>query len=276
MRFRYLLLVVLCLALLVACQGGETTTTSEPQATAEPQPDPQPEPEADPEPETAGPGADGELVVYSGRSESLVQPIIDRFEEGTGIEVEVRYAGTAELAATLLEEGANSPADVFYAQDPGGLGAVEAAGLLAPVPAELLAQVPARFASPDGQWVGISGRARVVVYHTELVSQEELPDDMEGFTDPQWQGRIGWAPTNGSFQAMVTTMRAVWGEERTRAWLEGIQANEPVAYEYTDVLSRKLSDKRWQDLKPVLGTLLSRAELTIVYFTWRPSSPDPA
>lgn len=171
------------------------------------------------------------LILYSGRSESLVAPIIEQFSQASGIEVEVRYGGTAELAATLLEEGENSPADIFYAQDPGGLGAVERAGMLAALPDEILEQVSARFASNTGQWVGISGRARVVVYNNERLSLEDLPDDIWGFVEPEWKGRIGWAPTNGSFQAMVTGMRAIWGEEKTEQWLTGIQANEPVAYE---------------------------------------------
>jgi iron(III) transport system substrate-binding protein len=171
------------------------------------------------------------LIVYSGRSESLVAPIIEQFVEATDVDVEVRYGGTAELAATMLEEGENSPADVFYAQDPGGLGALEAAGMLAELPAEITDNVPERFTSPGGQWVGISGRARVVVYNTKTLSPADLPDDLWGFTDPKWRGRIGWAPTNGSFQAMITGMRSIWGEERTREWLMAIQANEPVVYE---------------------------------------------
>lgn len=175
--------------------------------------------------------ASNRLILYSGRSESLVNPIIEQFSEASGIEVEVRYGGTAELAATLMEEGENSPADIFYAQDPGGLGAIEEAGLLAELPAGILGKVPVRYASDSGQWVGISGRARVVVYNNELLSPEDLPADIWGFVDPEWKGRIGWAPTNGSFQAMVTGMRAVWGEEKTEQWLSGIQANEPVVYE---------------------------------------------
>lgn len=171
------------------------------------------------------------LVVYSGRSESLVKPLIDRFQQETGIQVQVRYGSTPEIAATLLEEGRNSPADVFYAQDPGGLGAVATAGMLAELPAAILQKVPARFASADGQWVGISGRARVVVYNTNALSEDDLPADLWGFTDPQWRGKIGWAPTNGSFQAMVTGMRAIWGDDETRRWLAGIQANNPVVYE---------------------------------------------
>ena len=173
----------------------------------------------------------GTLVIYSGRSENLVGPIITQFTEATGINVEVRYGSTSEMAATLLEEGANSPADVFFAQDPGGLGAVANAGLLAPLSDDILNQVKPQFRSADGAWVGVSGRARVVVYNTDSLTEADLPADIWDFTDPQWADRIGWAPTNASFQAMVTAMRLSWGEEKTREWLEGIQANNPVTFE---------------------------------------------
>lgn len=224
-RILWPLLLAALLLVAVACQSN-TPAENTPAAT---EPVPAEEtPETEVEPEPADPG---QLVIYSGRSESLVQPIIDQFAQATGIDVQVRYGSTAEMAATLLEEGANSPADVFYAQDPGGLGAIDAAGMLAPLPEETLALVPERFQSDDGNWVGISGRARVVAYNTDTLSEEDLPDDLMGFTDPEWRGRIGWAPTNGSFLAMVTAMRSVWGEEQTREWLQGIQANEPVVFE---------------------------------------------
>ena len=172
----------------------------------------------------------GRLVVYSGRSEALVAPIIERFAAETGIQVDVRYGSTSEMAATILEEGRNSPADVYYAQDPGALGALAARGLFAPLPPEITADVASRFVADDHSWVGISGRARVVVYNTDMVDPADLPDDLWGFLEPEWNGRIGWAPTNGSFQAMLTGMRAVWGEAETREWLRGIQANNPVVY----------------------------------------------
>ena len=168
------------------------------------------------------------LTVYSGRSESLVGPIIDQFRDATGIQVLVKYGSTSEMAATLLEEGKNTPADIFFAQDPGGLGAV--VDMLAPLSEEVLGLVPQWARSPDGKWVGISGRARVVVYNTESVRPDDLPGSLSGFTDPMWKGRLGWPPTNGSFQAMVTSMRVIWGDDRTREWLEGIQANEPRVY----------------------------------------------
>lgn len=181
--------------------------------------------------EVAAPAHPGSLVVYSGRSESLVGPIIAQFAEATGIHVEVRYGSTSEMATAILEEGANSPADVFFAQDPGGLGAVANVGLFAPLPESLLSRVSAEFRSPGGLWVGISARARVVVYNTDRLTPEDLPDEIWDFTDSRWKGRIGWAPTNGSLHAMVTAMRVAWGDERTREWLEGIQANNPAAFE---------------------------------------------
>lgn len=110
-------------------------------------------------------GAGGELVIYSGRSENLVAPLIEEFEKETGINVEVRYGGTAEMAATILEEGDNSPADVFFAQDAGSLGALAQAGRLEKLPDETVNKVDARYRGLDGEWVGASGRARAGVQH---------------------------------------------------------------------------------------------------------------
>ncbi|MBE7552958.1 MAG: extracellular solute-binding protein [Anaerolineales bacterium] len=172
----------------------------------------------------------GDLTIYSGRGEELVGPLLDQFEQETGLNVEVRYGSTAEMAATILEEGPNSPADIYYGQDAGALGALAAAGRLAPLPEDVLSQVDPRFRSPDGLWVGTSGRARVVVYNTQKLSEADLPDDIFGFCAPEWQGRLGWAPTNGSFQAFITALRVVEGEERAREWLSCIQANEPVVF----------------------------------------------
>ena len=180
----------------------------------------------------AGGGSDGgTVVVYSGREEELIGPLLEQFEEESGVGVEARYGDSAELAATLAEEGGNSPADVFFAQDPGALGAVEGQGLLAELPDELLERVDERFRDPDGHWVGTSGRARVLAYSTELVSADELPESVFDLTDPAWKGKLGISPTNGSFQAFVTVMRLTEGDEVTREWLEGILANEPKIYD---------------------------------------------
>jgi iron(III) transport system substrate-binding protein len=173
---------------------------------------------------------EGSLVVYSGRSEELVGPIFEQFEEESGVDVQVRYGDTAELAATILEEGPNSPADLFFAQDPGALGALSDAGLFAELPVGILERVEGRFRSPDNLWVGTSGRARVVAYNTDELKEGDLPNSILDFTDPKWEGRIGWAPTNGSFQAFVTALRNIEGEETAREWLQGIEDNNPFVY----------------------------------------------
>lgn len=171
------------------------------------------------------------LVVYSGRSESLVGPLIEQFEAASGLDVEVRYGGTPEMAATILEEGDNSPADVFFGQDAGSLGALAQAGRLSPLPEALLNQVDARFRGPNGDWVGASGRARVLVYNTDELQEGDLPADVFALTGPEWQGKVGWAPTNASFQSFVTALRQLDGDEATRQWLEAMLANDVQSYD---------------------------------------------
>lgn len=181
-------------------------------------------PGAQPSQPAADPAAPGSLTVYSGREEALVKPLIDKFKEQTKIDVKVRYGDTAELAATIMEEGDKSPADVFFAQDAGALGALAAAGRLNKLPDKYLNQVESRFRSPKGEWVGVSGRARTVVYNTSLLKEADLPDSILGFTDAKWKGKLGWAPTNGSFQAFVTGLRLAVGDAEAAKWLKGIKA----------------------------------------------------
>lgn len=172
------------------------------------------------------------LTIYSGRGESLVGPIIAQFSEQTGIEVEVLYGNTAGIANQIIEEGANSPADVYYGQDGGALGALAQAGLLAELPAEILDQVDPAFRSPNGEWVGTTLRARVLVYNPVLVEELglELPNSILDLVNPEYAGLVGWAPENASLQAQVTALRVLIGEEATAEWLDGMVANEAVSF----------------------------------------------
>ncbi len=185
----------------------------------------------DGEPAADTPDEPGSLVVYSGRSEELIAPLIAEFEAATGIDVEVRYGDTAEMAAQILEEGDNSPADVFFGQDAGALGALGAEGRLVALSDEQLDLVPDGLKDDEGRWVGTSARARVVVYNTDDLTEADLPDSILDFVDPAWKGRLGWAPTNGSFQSFVTALRVLEGEDGARAWLEGIKANDPAVFD---------------------------------------------
>lgn len=192
--------------LLTACSPGEQDTTTPPENEEKP------------------------LVVYSGRNQSLIDDLLKKFEEATGQTTEVRYGGTAELAATLLEEGSGSPCDVFIAQDAGALGAVAQKSLFRPLPSDVLERIPNQFRSPQGDWVGLSGRARVVVYNTERITPEELPQSLEETADERFKGRFGVAPANGSFQAHMAVYHAVHGADALNSLLDGMVANEPQRY----------------------------------------------
>jgi iron(III) transport system substrate-binding protein len=172
---------------------------------------------------------DGKLTIYSGREEELVAPLFERFEQQTGTEVEVRYGDSAELAAAIAEEGENSPAEVFFAQDPGSLGALE--NRLAELPEGILERVPARYRDEGGHWVGTSGRVRVIAYNTDALAEEEVPDSVFELVDARWKGRVGVAPTNASFQAFVSAMRLSQGEPKTMEWLEDLKDNGVKFYE---------------------------------------------
>jgi iron(III) transport system substrate-binding protein len=169
---------------------------------------------------------DKKLTVYSGRGESLVKPVLQKFTAATGIEIEARYGDTAQMAAQLTEEGDRTAADVFIAQDAGGLGAVAKRGLFATLPDDVLAKVPAEFRARSGQWVGVTGRARTLVYNPDLVAAADLPKSVFDVIGPAWRGKIAIAPTNGSFQAFVTSLRVGPGEAKATEFLAGLKANQ--------------------------------------------------
>lgn len=223
MRLRPLVLPILVAGLVLAACGeeaGDSTTSAAVATTA-----------ADTTAVNDTTGADGSLVLYSGRNENFVEPVVTAFTEETGIEVEVRYAGTSDLAATIVAEGAASPADVFWAQDPAFIGGLANQGLLAELPEDVLAKVDDEYVDGNGRWVGITARSRVLVYNTDLVAEDELPATIWDLAEPAWSDRLGMAPTNGSFVAFVTGMVLTEGEERTREWLESVAANDPVVFD---------------------------------------------
>jgi iron(III) transport system substrate-binding protein len=179
---------------------------------------------------TTAPAQTTSLTIYSGRDAGLVKPIMDRFTEETGITLNVRYASSATLATALVEEGGNSPADVYWSQEPGTLGLVAARGLLARLPQATIGKVSPRFTTPSRRWVGTSARSRVLVYNTDALTPAQLPDSVWDLTSSRWKGKVGIAPTNASFQAFLGATIHLYGANRVREWLEGLQANEVTFY----------------------------------------------
>jgi iron(III) transport system substrate-binding protein len=170
------------------------------------------------------------LTLYSGRNQELIEPLLDRFTEETGISVEFKGGDSAELALLIEQEGDRSPADVFISQSPGATSYLADKDRLRDLSPEVLDLVPADDRGSDGRWVGLSGRVRTLVYNTDMVDEADLPDSVLDLTDAQYDGQVALAPTNGSFQDFVSAMRVQLGDEATQEWLDGMAANNSPAY----------------------------------------------
>ena len=168
-----------------------------------------------------------ELTIYSGRSEEFIAPFFAEWEAESGIKLNIRYGDSAELAAQILEEGKNSPADLFLSQDAGSLGAVADAELFTTLPEGVATTIPATFVAANRKWVGVTGRARVFAYSPSL---KTLPKSVTDLTGPEYKGLLGIAPSNASFQAFVTALINEKGEATAEAWLKGLAENDVKIY----------------------------------------------
>lgn len=162
---------------------------------------------------------DETITVYSGRSQNLIGPLLERFAEETGIDVQVRYGGSTDLALLLQEEGARTPADVFISRSPGPIGFLAERDLLAELDGDVLGLAPS---SPSGYWVALTGRQRVLVYNKDLFDPADLPTSIYELTEEEWLGRVALAPTNGSFQDFFTLFRLSDGDDAALAWLTAL------------------------------------------------------
>ncbi len=169
---------------------------------------------------------DKELLVYTGRKAKYAQPLFDLYSKKTGVKIIVKEGKTAALANTILREGQHSPADIGFAQESSNLGALSAIGLLAKLPSTTLEKVDSRYESPKGDWIGTSGRARVLVYNKKMIKKTDLPKSIADLQDKKWKGKLGWAPKNGSFQSHVTAMVKVWGKDKTGNWIVAMKEND--------------------------------------------------
>lgn len=173
----------------------------------------------------------GTLVMYSGRDEELIADLVPDLEKAAGVDVEVRYGDSPEMAAQILEEGENTDADLFFSQDAGALGALAEKDVLTELPDETLDLVDERFRADDGTWVATSARARVIAYDPGQVDEADVPNSLDELVEPTWKGKVGYAPTNASWQAFVTAIRVLKGEDEAREWLTSFKNNDPQTFD---------------------------------------------
>ena len=165
------------------------------------------------------------ITVYNAQHEELLEEIAPLFTEETGIEVELRNGDDFELANQLVQEGDASPADVFLTENSPAMSLVDREGLFAPLEQETLDLVPARYSPDNGHWMGFVARSTVLVHHTASVGEDELPGSILELAEPEWAGRVAFSPSGADFQAIVSAVLELEGEQATAAWLEGLAAN---------------------------------------------------
>ncbi|MGX5870432.1 extracellular solute-binding protein [Enterobacter cloacae] len=165
------------------------------------------------------------IVVYNAQHENLVKSWVDGFTKETGIKVTLRNGDDSELGNQLVQEGSASPADVFLTENSPSMVLVDNAKLFAPLDAETLKQVPAEYRPAHGRWIGIAARSTVFVYNPEKLSEQQLPKSLMDLAKPEWKGRWAASPSGADFQAIVSAMLALKGEQATLEWLKAMKAN---------------------------------------------------
>jgi iron(III) transport system substrate-binding protein len=165
------------------------------------------------------------IVVYNAQHEALTQAWASGFTKETGIKVTIRNGSDMQFANQIVEEGPASPADVFLTENSPGMALVDEAGLFAPVDADTLAQVPDTFKAADGHWIGVAARSTVFVYDKTKLKESDLPKSLLDLADPAWKGRWGAAPAGADFQAIVSALLELKGEDVTKSWLKALKEN---------------------------------------------------
>jgi iron(III) transport system substrate-binding protein len=166
-----------------------------------------------------------DLVIYNAQHEQLLDELIPLFEEESGLEVELRSGKDLEMANQIVEEGDDSPADVFLTENSPAMSIVDNAGLFAELPESATATIPEQYVPADRSWTGFLARSTVAMYNTDTMTEADMPASILDFAKPEWKGRVAFSPTGADFQAIVSAVLALEGEEATQAWLEGLKAN---------------------------------------------------
>jgi iron(III) transport system substrate-binding protein len=194
--------------LIAACASGEGRTSASSAAD-----------------QAASPLAGQTITLYNGQHEQTTDALVQAFEKQTGVTVKVRSDDEDVLAQQIGQEGARSPADVFFTENTPPLAQLDAKGLLAPLGDQALAAVPAQYSAADRDWAGVSARISVLVYNTSELKPSQLPKSVLDLADPQWKGKLDIAPSETDFAPIVTSVARDKGDAAAVNWLKALKAN---------------------------------------------------
>ena len=186
-------------------------------------------------PGSGSPALDGDITLYSGQHEETVSVLVSAFEAESGIKVKVRSDDEASLANQLIQEGSDTPADVFFAENPPALNILDEDHLLAKTDTATLAKVDAKYSPTSGDWVGVSARSVALAYNTGQVQESALPTTILDLAQPAWKGKVGFAPGETDFQPIITAIVKHDGVDAATNWLKGLKANSKL-YEDNEAL----------------------------------------
>ncbi|MBO1519495.1 extracellular solute-binding protein [Oceanisphaera pacifica] len=172
--------------------------------------------------------ANAALTIYNGQHKTATLALIDAFSAKTDIEVVSRQGSSNELAHQIVEEGHRSPADIIYTEESTPLIMLANKGLLTSIDAKALSNIPAEYRDPDGKWVGLLARSRVIAYNKDNISPDQLPTSVHDLTNDKWKDQFAFVKTSGAFQKQLSAMIKLDGKEKATAWLEGLSKNGKV------------------------------------------------
>ncbi len=174
-------------------------------------------------------GQSEEIVIYSGRREQFVSPLLEDFERQTGIRVRLLSGSATSYAHRIVEERRRPLADLFLANDAGVMEYLRLQGVLRPIESPALEKLPEGFRAEDGSWTGLSARARVLMYNRELIDEDDMPHSVFDLADPSYRGRFAMTRAgNSSLISHMAAIRAHHGDERMRDFVRGVLNNDPV------------------------------------------------
>ena len=213
------------------------------------------------------------ITLYSAQHQQMVDEVTQMFTRETGITVRVRSGEAPEIANEISEEGARSPADVYFTENSPELILLDEKGLLAPVDPSTLAAVPAKYNAADGHWVGVFARVSVLAYNPGLINEDQLPRSLMDLAQPQWRGKVAIAPSDADFLPLVGAVAALHGKATALEWLKGLRRNAQIfdddegvvaAVDRGGVATGVINSYYWARLRTEQGA--ARTKSRIYYF----------